>query len=105
MSYLERVQSAMAYIEEHLNSELDLEEVARRACFSLYHFHRVFRQVTHSSLGEFIRRRRLTEAARELRMTERRVLDIAVDYGYGSQAAFTRAFKAALGEAVHVMNR
>lgn len=67
--------------------------VAEEAGFSLFHFHRIFRGMVGQSLGNYLRRRRLTDAGEQLLTTDRRVLDIALDYQFGSQAAFTRAFR------------
>ena len=97
MNYFERVQNAVDFIEVNLNEPLDLKEVARAAGFSLYHFHRVFQAASGYTLKEYIRKRRLAEAALELRNTKKGILDIALDYGYESQEAFTRAFQKETG--------
>src|SRR5262249_34051831 len=64
------------------------------ACFSLRHFHRIFRGLIGESIAEHQRRLRLERAARRLRDTDRPILDIALDAGYDSHEAFTRAFRA-----------
>ncbi len=97
MGYLDKVERVIKYIEENLTLKIDLEEVAERACFSLYHFHKVFHAITQTTIKEYIRKRRLTEAALELINTEKRIIDIAFDYQYQSQEAFTRAFKELFG--------
>jgi len=83
---------AMAYIEEHLDDEIDFTEVERLALCSEYHFRRMFSYLAGISLSEYIRRRRLTLAAFELQNHDTRVLDTAVKYGYGSADSFARAF-------------
>ncbi|MDF2680384.1 MAG: hypothetical protein K0R47_1574 [Brevibacillus sp.] len=92
MDLLEKLNGALAYIEDHLTEEIDFKEVARLAVCSEYHFKRMFPFLTGVSLSEYIRRRRLTLAAFELANTDSRVLDIAVKYGYSSADSFTRAF-------------
>ena len=86
------MNDALDYIETNLDGEIDYAAVARMACCSPYHFQRVFTAVTDVTLSEYIRRRRLTQAALELRDTDSKVIDIAMKYGYQSADAFTRAF-------------
>ena len=88
----ERLNAAMTYIEQHLCTGLDMEEVARRACVTADSFERFFSYMTGMSLKEYVRCRRLTMAAQLLRDTNRRVLDIALQLGYESADAFSRAF-------------
>ena len=83
---------ALDYIEANLDKEIDYAAVSRAACCSPYHFQRIFTAVTDVTLSEYIRRRRLTQAALELQNTNSKVIDIAVKYGYQSGDAFTRAF-------------
>ncbi|MBO1581733.1 helix-turn-helix transcriptional regulator [Bacillus sp. XF8] len=91
--YKEVMKKAVLYIEEHLDEELTTERVASYSAISMYHFHRIFQSYLGMSVTEYIRKRRLTHAAQVLVMTERSVLDIAVQYGFSSQEAFTRSFK------------
>lgn len=97
MNYLERIQRAVDYIEDHLTDEITTDDVARRAAFSSWHFQRIFAATVGDTLGEYIRKRRLTLALQRLRESETRILDIAIDYQFESQESFTRAFKAAFG--------
>ena len=85
------------FIEERLDQELSLEELAKLAHFSPYHFHRVFRALVGESVYEYIKRLRLESAATRLRITERSVLDIALESGYESHEGFTRAFRQRFG--------
>lgn len=96
MDSLKQMNRAMDYIETHLNEAIDYKEVAKRACCSEYHFKRMFSFLASVPLSEYIRRRRLTLAAFELR-ANRKVIDVAVNYGYNSADAFTRAFQALHG--------
>ncbi|RTE09067.1 AraC family transcriptional regulator [Paenibacillus whitsoniae] len=93
MDSLKQMNSALAYIEEHLDADIDMKEVARRACCSEYHFTRMFSFLAGVTLSEHIRRRRLTLAALELAGSQAKVIDVAVKYGYASPDAFTRAFQ------------
>ncbi len=88
-----RIAKALDYIEGNLGSPLPLEEVARRASFSEYHFHRIFGALLGQPVMTYVRKRRLTEAARRILATDDRLLDVALDSGFESQEAFTRAFK------------
>jgi len=93
MDWLENMNSAIDYIETHLADEINAAQVAKAACSSEYHFQRMFSFITTVSLAEYIRRRRLTLAAFELQSTDKKVIDIAIKYGYDSQSSFTRAFQ------------
>lgn len=92
-AYLSAVQRALDHIEAHLREPLHLEAIARRAGFSLWHFQRIFAAFVGEPLGSYVRRRRLTVAATELRASSRRILDIALDHQFESHEAFTRAFR------------
>lgn len=93
MEPLKQFNLAMRYIEANLDGEIDFEQVARLAGCSEYHFRRVFSFLSGLSLSEYIRRRRLTQAAVELLHGDIRVIDLAVKYGYDSPDAFSRAFQ------------
>src|SRR5690606_17230453 len=93
MDWLNRMNSAMEYVETHLSEEIEYEQVARIACCSTYHFQRMFSFITGLPLSEYIRRRRLTLAAFELQQSNTKVIDTALKYGYESPEAFSRAFK------------
>lgn len=92
MDSLERMNLALAYIEENLAAEIDFKQVERLALCSEYHFRRMFSFLAGVTLSEYIRRRRLTLAALELAQGEALVIDTALKYGYNSPDAFTRAF-------------
>ncbi len=92
MDSLQRMNQAMAYIEENLAEELDMQQVEKLALCSEYHFRRMFSFLAGIPLSEYIRRRRLTLAAFELLHSDSSVIDTAVKYGYSSPDSFTRAF-------------
>jgi AraC family transcriptional regulator len=95
--YREKVLRVQRYVEERLDEELEPALLAKIGCISLYHFHRVFRGVTAETVSGYVRRLRLERAARRLRVTDARVTDIALEAGFGSHEAFTRAFKEHFG--------
>lgn len=86
------IQKAAVYIETHLNRHLTLDEISACAGYSKYHFDRMFRKATGCTVYQYIRKRRLTEAARALVFTRQPVMEIAQASGYESQQAFTQAF-------------
>jgi len=94
MEHYTRIQNAITFIEDQLQEQLNLADIAKEAGFSTYHFQRLFHAVSGFTVQEYIRTRRLAEAAVMLRETNGTVLQIAVSYQYGSQEAFTRAFTA-----------
>ncbi|HEX2910725.1 MAG TPA: AraC family transcriptional regulator [Chloroflexia bacterium] len=93
MDTLSSLNKALAYLEEHLTDEIDYSEMAKIACCSEYHFKRLFSFLSGLSLSEYIRRRRLTLAALDLKDSNLRIIDVAVKYGYSSADAFSRAFQ------------
>ncbi|RVU55454.1 AraC family transcriptional regulator [Anaerosphaera multitolerans] len=92
MDSLIYMNNAMAYIEEHLQEDIDYSQVSKIACCSEYHFRRMFSFLSGVSLSEYIRRRRLTLSALDLKNSSARIIDIAVKYGYTSADSFARAF-------------
>lgn len=95
--YEERMLRVLIHIQRNLDSSPTLDDLAAVAHFSPYHFHRIFRGMTGESLKSHIRRLRLEKAAGRLRQTEDQVLRIALDAGFESHAAFSRAFRTQLG--------
>ncbi|MCK2001071.1 AraC family transcriptional regulator [[Brevibacterium] frigoritolerans] len=93
MDSLKNMNGAIKFIEENLTNEIDFKEVARLAYCSEYHFKRMFSFLAGISLSEYIRRRRLTLAAFELKNSNMKVIDIAIKYGYSSPDSFARAFQ------------
>lgn len=97
MEWLKNLSIAIDYIEDNLAEEISYEEVAKVACCSTYYFQRMFSYVAGISLSEYIRRRRMTQAAFELQSTNIKVLDVALKYGYTSPTSFNRAFQCVHG--------
>lgn len=86
------LDKAIRYIEAGLKTKLILEDIAEQANMSAWHFHRVFMASTGITVGEYIRKRRMCEAAKELVFTTKPIKQLASEYQYESQAAFTRSF-------------
>ncbi|BBB47905.1 AraC family transcriptional regulator [Pelolinea submarina] len=97
MDSLRSMNKALAYIEEHLTENIDYSEVSKIASCSEYHFKRMFSFLSGIGLSEYVRRRRLTLAAFDLKDANMRIIDIAVKYGYDSADSFSRAFHAMHG--------
>lgn len=97
MEWLKNLSNAINYIEDNLAGEISYEEAAKIACCSTYYFQRMFSYVAGISLSEYIRRRRMTQAAFELQSTDIKVLDVALKYGYTSPTSFNRAFQSVHG--------
>ncbi len=97
MEWLERLNYAIDYIEEHLAEEIRYDEAAKIACCSTFHFQRMFSYIAGVPLSEYIRRRRMTVAAFELQQSAVKVIDLALRFGYDSPTAFNRAFQGVHG--------
>ncbi|NIX76319.1 AraC family transcriptional regulator [Microvirga terricola] len=96
--YGHRVERVMAYIADHLDEDLSLDKLAEIACFSPYHFHRIYRSIAGETVADTVRRLRLHRAAGELARSAYPIERIARRAGYGSVEAFTRAFGSGHGE-------
>ncbi len=90
----QRILRVLVHIQQHLDETLELDDLARIACYSPYHFHRVFSALVGESLMEHVRRLRLERAAGRLKFTGQTVTRIAFEAGYETREAFTRAFRA-----------
>ena len=93
MDMLQDMNEALRYIEEHLDEDIDFHEVADIAGVSEFHFRKMFSYLSGMSLSNYIRNRRLSEAASILQQGDERILDVAVKYGYVSADGFSRAFR------------
>ncbi len=96
MEWLSRMNDALEYVESNLESGISYEKAARLACCSVYHFQRMFSYISGIPLSEYIRRRRMTNAAFDLQQGAK-VLDVALRCGYESPTAFNRAFQSVHG--------
>ncbi|MFD1176598.1 effector binding domain-containing protein [Paenibacillus puldeungensis] len=94
MDSLKAIEKAIMYIENHLSEDIGVEDAARAAGYSYYHLTRQFTALLGESIGSYIKKRRLADGAQKLLYTDKRVIDIALDHGFESSEAFSRAFKA-----------
>ena len=97
MKWLNRFKESLEYIEDNLRGDIDHNIVAEKTYLSRFYYYKMFQIVTGMTLGEYIRNRRMSLAAKDLKKNNLRIIDIASDYGYSSQEAFSRAFKSVQG--------
>lgn len=93
MEWLDSMNRALGYLEEHLDGEADIGEAAKLAYSSRFHFQRMFFMLCGTTVAEYVRNRRLSLAAQELAMGDCRVLDAALKYGYETPESFAKAFR------------
>jgi len=99
MEWIDRLNSSINYIEDHLMDEIDYEQLGRIACCSSWHFQRMFSYMAGMPLSEYIRKRKMSLAAVDLQSSDARIIDVAEKYGYRSPTAFNRAFQSIHGVA------
>lgn len=97
MCYINSIKKALNYIENNLQEDIDLSAIAKEAGYSLYHFHRIFKGIVGDSMKDYVRKRRFTEAAKELVYTNKSIVEIGIKYGYESREGFSRAFEKVYG--------
>ncbi|MEJ8555085.1 AraC family transcriptional regulator [Tepidibacter sp. Z1-5] len=94
MEYLNTFERAVIYIENHLGEDINVIDVAKEAGYSYYHFTRIFQSLLGESIGNYIQKRRLSNGAKELLYSDKKIINIALENGFDSPEAFSRAFKA-----------
>lgn len=92
-TYIKRINTAIEYIQTHVQQAPTLHQLAEVACFSPYHFHRIFRALTGETVHFFSMRTRLEKAAKLLSYSTLKLTDIAFECGFSSSSTFSRAFK------------
>lgn len=92
MEWIESIDRAIRYIEEHMTETLSIDDIAKEAFLSPFYFQKGFSMLCGFTVGEYIRRRRLTLAGNALLTADDKILDIALKYGYESPDSFTKAF-------------
>ncbi len=92
MEWLTCIRTAIDYMEEHLTDNISTQDVADRVYLSPFFLQRGFSLMTGYGIGEYIRNRKLYQAALDLRDTDERIIDIALRYRYETPESFTRAF-------------
>lgn len=93
----EAIQKTLDYIEAHIGEDVTIEELADIAALSVFYYQRLFSRLVRKPVREYMKLRRLARAKHALSNKHQRILDIALDYGFGSHETFTRAFKEAYG--------
>lgn len=89
----EAIQKTLNHIEERIGEEIKIEELAEISALSLFYYQRLFTRLVKKPVREYIKLRRLARACDALRDKQNRILDVAMEYGFGSHETFTRAFK------------
>lgn len=96
--YVKQILKVLVYIEDHLEDEMTLQELAKVACYSSFHFHRMFQLVIGEPVHKYIRRLRLEKAANKLCYSNTSITEIAFDSNFDTSSSFTKAFKQCLGK-------
>jgi AraC family transcriptional regulator len=89
--------TAIQFIEDHLKEKISVLDMARSVHYSLYHFIRLFQSVTGFPPKTYLQQRRLTESVKELKHTDKKIIEIAFDFRFGSHEAYSRSFKKCFG--------
>ncbi|QOR37027.1 GyrI-like domain-containing protein [Clostridium sp. 'deep sea'] len=93
MNWLKALNNALNYLEDNILEKLNYDELAKIALCSKYHFLRTFTVLAGYPLGEYIRNRRLSLAAKDLITTNIKIIELAYKYGYETPEAFSKVFK------------
>jgi len=91
--YIDRINRVFDYIDLNIDKKINLDTLAEVACFSKYHFHRIFYSFTDESLYSYINRLRVERAAALLLTQKRTITSIAFSCGFNDSATFSRAFR------------
>lgn len=97
MGYIEYLQRSINFIEDNIKQPFTIDDCASEAGFSKYHFYRLFGTYVGIPVMEYVRKRRLAHAMSEV-CAGKRILDVALDFGYSSERAFSRAFSQEFGD-------
>jgi AraC-like DNA-binding protein len=100
-----RLENARRFLDAHLDEPLTLDEIARRACLSKYHFLRVFKAAFHDTPIRYLRRRRLETAERLLVRTDLPVTDVCFNVGFESLGSFSSLFRRHAGLSPNAFRR
>lgn len=97
MSNIESIINAVDFIEENLQQEISVGDIADSVFFSIFHFCRTFNKIVGHSPYDYLMRRRISESAKNLLNTNKKIIDIAFDYQFNSPETYSRAFKRVFG--------
>jgi len=92
VQWTEGISEAINYIESNITENLTISDISKQALMSAFYFQKGFSMLCGFTVGEYIRQRRLSLAGEALVATDKRIIDIAVEYGYESPDSFTKAF-------------
>ena len=93
----EAIVSCIDYIEFNLNNKITLDDISQHSGISKYHLHRMFKSLTGESIMDYVQSRKLTSSINEIINSNKRIIDIALDYGFDYEQSYIRAFKKRLG--------
>lgn len=96
MKFKTIIFNSLKYIEENINEPIMEKDIAKNAGYSLYYFSRMFKKQMGLSIMEYVKERRLIKASEEI-ANGKKIIDVALDYGYQSHSGFTKAFKSKFG--------
>lgn len=92
MDYIKIIQNSIDYIEENLKEALTVDKIAKITGFSSYHYYRLFNTYVGMPVMQYVRRRRMLHGVNELSKSDKRIIDIALDYGFNTHSGFSKAF-------------
>ena len=94
MKYLkETIATCINFVENNLNNTISLDDISTQTGVSKYYLHRMFKSLTGESIIDYFQSRKLTESIKELVNTNKRIIDIAMDYGFDYEQSYIRAFR------------
>jgi len=98
LDYEQRIQKGLEFIRQNIHRPISLAEVSKAACFSEYHFHRIFKAIMNETLGQYITRKKLESAAVQIAYgNEVKIAELADKYGYATVSSFSKAFASWFG--------
>ena len=97
MDWQNNMNRVIDYLENNIHEDVDMEKTARYAGYSLWEFQRIFSLLANTTVGAYVRKRKLSLAAQDIISTDEKIIDIALKYGYESPTAFSRAFNQLFG--------
>lgn len=92
MNWTESIREAIHYIEANITEKITIGDIAKQAMLSPFYFQKGFAMLCGFTIGEYIKKRRLTLAGSELVSSDTKIIDLALKYGYDSPDSFTKAF-------------
>jgi AraC family transcriptional regulator len=97
MEYIRIIQNSIDYIEENLKEDLTVDKIATMTGFSSYHYYRLFNAYVGMPVMQYVRRRRMLHGINDLANNGRRIIDVAMDYGFNTHSGFSKAFNKEYG--------